>query len=255
MRLPRPRISVRLMMVIVAAVAVFLTVYPWVFSRLGRYIWWEGGPGWGIGYDSSRPIILQPRLGFVFIPGLSLVVAWPNPRRRVIWAAIGADLLALMSWALLRRIFGMTPGSVLIWPDDIPKLLPGGSYSLYWRQTSILFHPPFWVSNVGEIVDVLSLFGLLLILVSLLMQPVPLRLRALALFFVNAYQLGEWVALMARERYWGVGQPPLLSLRLGSVIRPTVSELMEGALLIALLTYLALILVRPGFINRAHKST
>jgi hypothetical protein len=237
-----PRMAIRQWMILVALLAVSISWVPYVYPLLQMSVWWGDG-GSPFGPATDWPFIHRPRLGFLLIPALSILAVWSKPPLRVIWMATALDVVALLLWLLLQRWMGSGPGSVCVWPDSFYPLLIGrydASLSAYAPWYLFL-----WPSTQGELVDLLSLLGLLVLLASLLVYPLPRRLRALTVLAMIGYYLGEWSLRMYTDRYLGFGQPPFIRGGLGSyqLSRPTITDLVQGTLLAALCIYLVSIQV------------
>jgi hypothetical protein len=249
------RFTVRRMMTAVAVVAVLLALRASLQDVLQKKIWYGRNPFLG----TSTPFvqyIAEPRLGFLFIPLLAVVVALNKPPRRLVWVAKAEALLAIGSWVFIRRPMGYSPGGLFFWPDYFTPLLSGNSL----RQGYLFapFYRIFMPSTVGEVVDLASLFGCLCLLVTLLWQrqPPSRRLRAFVSLAAIAYPCGAWVARMWSDRYIGFGKAPFRTTGLGGYYlpRPTLLELAEGILLASVLVYLAKILVHTRSLARSTSS-
>ncbi len=235
----RVRFSLQKMMLSVALIAILLVLLPKLPEIVERQIWYGDIP-----FANSGPvlpyIILKPRLAFLFIPALSLVAALGKPHRRVIWTAVAAVLLAVVSWILIRRAVGIGPGIVVFWPDYFVSLLHGK------RPDPLItlrpFHHVFAPTTTGEVVDLLSLFAIMGLLISLLLPrwSLPRRVRVLVAVVAIASLCGEWVARMWSDRYLGSDVPRLRFDGHGGHFRSplTAIDLMQGSLLVVLFTYL-----------------
>ena len=225
------------MMIVIASLAVIFALGPSLLHFCQLYVWYGDYSPNGMSNSLKLPNIWGPRrLGMAIIPALSIIAACTKMTRRVVWAAIGLDLFALVSWVLLYRAW-VGPGSVTIWPDDIPKLLDG-SVRL-WPSTVAGLTGLFGVSTWGEFVDLLALLGLLVALVSLVSRPLPRWLRVCVVLPIICYDFIGWATRMFSERYWGLGDPPQIGL--GIIPRASLVEVTQGATLVAILLWLVLI--------------
>ena len=86
MESPCLRLSVRAMMIGVAAVGVLLALIPSISRFAETYVWFGRCPIL-MGGVLNPPPVVEPRLGFAFIPTLSVIVALRKPSRRIVWAA------------------------------------------------------------------------------------------------------------------------------------------------------------------------
>jgi hypothetical protein len=238
MELSRPQLTVRAMMIGVASLAISLALIPSIPVVTQTYVW-HGNLPIGMGVLNLH-VIREPRLGFAFIPALSVIVALRKPARRVTWAAMGVDVFALLSWMLLRRPI-VSPGAVLFWPDDVPRFLFDTSVR-DCPSTFARLGPLFRVTTSGELVDLLTLGGLLIILISLVTRPLPRWLRVFVVLPTICYMFVSWASMMLSVRFWGHGDPPRVGL--GRIPRASTMEFLQGpALFFVLLWLLSMLLL------------
>lgn len=243
----RVRFTLRRMMIAVALLALGLALRASLHEVFEKKIWYGRNPLLG----TSTPNIgvhffVEPRLGFLFIPSLAVVVALNQPKRWLVWAAMAGALLAIGSWVFIRRPVGVWPGGILYWPDYIAPWLRGKPLP----PASLIapFYRIFVPSMVGEVVDLASLFGCVSFLATLLWlrQPPSRRTRAVGALAVVAYPFGAWVSRMWSDRHIGFGKAPFRAVGLANYYlpRPTTLELLRGIFLVSVLVYLVTILVR-----------
>jgi hypothetical protein len=230
-----PRLTLRGLMIGVAFLAVSLAVMPLLPRFSQTFVWYGRPPPLGMGSVGNRTVLYEPRLRPLFIPALSVVVVLRKPARCVVWGAIGVDLIALLSWALLYRVC-VGPGSVFVWPDDMPRLIGERSVSA-WPGLAHLFG----VSTNGELIDLTTLVGLLILLISLLTNPIPRWLRASLVLPTTCYMFISWLGVTCLERYWGPGDPPRIGL--ARIPRASEVEMIHVLGLFAILLWLLAVLL------------
>ncbi|QEH35557.1 hypothetical protein OJF2_41100 [Aquisphaera giovannonii] len=233
-------------MIGVASVAASLALIPSI-SRVTETCVWFGEYPFHMGGVLNPPIALKPRLGFAYIPALSIIVAMRKPSRWIVRVALSVDLFALLAWLLLRRVV-VSPGGLMIWPDDVPGLLRGNPIrdwpSIFGGAAQVLRD-----RTIGESIDLLALIGLLMILASLLTRPLPRSLRASAVLLPLCFMYYGWASTMWLERHWGPGDQGRRGLSI--IPAASVMELAEGFALTAVLLWLLAII--PGFLRRHDK--
>ena len=244
MRLPRVKFTVRQMMVIVCLAALLLVLTPSLSFIMEWYVWYGVSP-WasGAGNVPRGNFIVNQRLGTFLIPALSWVAVLRKPNRRLVWAAIVADMSAVFSWILMPRLMGMAgPVGTLIWPESFFAAFQGKYPDL--RSMYAPFYR-FFVPNLGESIDLLSLAVLLCLLGSMLRRPLPHRVRAIGVVAVLVYPCGEWVVRMWSDRHLGLGKAPLRgNLGRYPMPRPSAIDLMSGCLIAGLIIFAIMIWLR-----------
>jgi hypothetical protein len=257
------RIRIRGLMtwIAVTAVVLFAVLRLDISSLPEGTIWGGFKPHWGPAVGNKVDYLLATYLAHWVIPAITVVVVWPHRRRELIWLGIGAIMLSVTSWVVLRRIVWppiVSPYGVMHWP----------SFHLNYLHRSIAsrsFQPPYPVSPFTYELfyqqkgDFLCLLALLVVLTIELIRPLPLRLLAVTALFVNLYKFCEWGLLMCFGRYWGPGDSdgftpssaiPAWVPEAFATPKATLFELVQGLLMIALILYLVAILLKRDVATR-----